>query len=104
VVTEPGELGSVMSSRLDKSWKVLTSYQTTEADRCVDMFCRANGTFGYEEFRRDPEDRGAWTAISYFSDREFASEHDTLRSALTSVLWLGPLLGRCDDPTVSVAR
>jgi hypothetical protein len=75
-----------MSSRLDASWRILTSYQTSEADRCVDVFCRANGTFGYEEFRRDPEDCGTWTAISYCSDHVFASEHDALRNALTSVL------------------
>ena len=27
-----------MSSRLDKSWMVLASYQTDEANRCVDIF------------------------------------------------------------------
>ena len=26
--------------------------------RCVDLFRRPDGTFGYEEFRRDPEDQG----------------------------------------------
>ena len=45
-----------MSSRLDKSWTVLASHQTPEADRCVDIFSRPDGTFGFEEFRRDPED------------------------------------------------
>ena len=47
-----------MSSRLDKSWTVLASHQTLEADRCVDVFSRPDGTFGFEEFRRDPEDMG----------------------------------------------
>ncbi|HEY2564091.1 MAG TPA: hypothetical protein VGI44_10300, partial [Acidimicrobiales bacterium] len=28
------------------------------ADRCVDIFSRPDGTFGFEEFRRDPEDMG----------------------------------------------
>jgi len=27
-------------------------------DRCVDVFARPDGTFGFEEFRRDPEDMG----------------------------------------------
>src|SRR5215831_16160475 len=47
-----------MSRRLDKSWTVVASYQTSEADRCVDVFSRPEGTFGFEEFRRDPEDMG----------------------------------------------
>jgi len=50
------------------SWSILASHQTFEADRCVDIFSRPNGTFGFEEFRRDPEDMGAWTPIGYFRD------------------------------------
>jgi|SoiMethySBSTD1v2_1073268.scaffolds.fasta_scaffold565585_1 hypothetical protein len=42
-----------MSRRLYKSWTVLTSSQTSEADRCVDVFSRPEGTFGFEEFRRE---------------------------------------------------
>jgi len=48
-----------MSSRLDPSWKVLASPSTPAVDRCVDIFSRPDGTFGFEEFRRDPEDMGA---------------------------------------------
>lgn len=82
-----------MSSRLDRSWLVLDSYETVEGDRCVDLFARPNGTFGFEEFRRDPEDRGAWTPLSYFSDREFATSATALDGARKSVVWLLPLLG-----------
>jgi len=53
-----------MSSRLDKSRMVLASYQPDEANRCVDIFSRPNRTFGFEEFRRAPEDMGAWTQVS----------------------------------------
>jgi len=54
---------AAMSSRLDKSWLVLDSHQTDEGNRCVDIFSRPDGTFGFEEFRRDPEDLGVWTPI-----------------------------------------
>jgi hypothetical protein len=30
------------------------------------VFARPDGSFGFEEFRRDPEDVGAWTPVSYF--------------------------------------
>jgi hypothetical protein len=83
-----------MSSRLDKSWKVVVSHQNAEADRCVDVFSRPEGTFGFEEFRRDPEDMGAWTPISYFSGREYPTEGDALNGALQAVPWLRPLLGQ----------
>ena len=83
-----------MSSRLDKSWMVLASHQTAEANRWVDIFLRPDGTYGFEEFRRDPEDMGAWTPVSYFSGREYARQSDVLAAARSAVSWLGPLLDR----------
>jgi hypothetical protein len=83
-----------MSSRLDKSWMVLASHQTDEANRCVDIFSRPNGTFGFEEFRRDPEDMGAWTPVTYFSGLEYPAESDAVAAARRAVSWLGPLLDR----------
>jgi hypothetical protein len=83
-----------MSSRLHESWLVLASYQTFEADRCVDIFRRPEGTFGFEEFRRDPEDMGAWTPVRYFSGSEYPTEEGTVAAACKAVPWLGPLVGR----------
>lgn len=88
-----GNLSS-MSSRLDRSWSVRASYQTFEADRCVDVFLRPDGTFGFEEFRRDPEDMGAWTPIGAFSRREYRSETQALEGALEKVQWLQSSLER----------
>ena len=81
-----------MSSRLDKSWKVLASPSTANADRCVDIFLRPDGTFGFEEFRRDPEDRGAWTPVTYYSGRDYDTEAEALAAARTHVAWLGEVL------------
>jgi hypothetical protein len=83
-----------MSSRLDKSWMVLASHQTFEADRCVDIFRRPEGTFGFEEFRRDPEDMGAWTPVRYFSSWEYSTEAEAVGAACEEVPWLAPLVGR----------
>ena len=47
----------------------------------MDIFSRPDGTFGFEEFRRDPEDMGAWTPIAYYSGREFLSEADAIAAA-----------------------
>lgn len=83
-----------MSSRLEKSWTVLASHQTPEADRCVDVFSRPDGTFGFEEFRRDPEDLGAWTPISYYSRHEYPTADAARIAAQRAVPWLSSVLGR----------
>jgi hypothetical protein len=81
-----------VSSRLDKSWKVLASPSTTSVDRCVDIFLRPDGTFGFEEFRRDPEDSGAWTPVTYYSAQEYDTEAEALAAARVRVPWLGEVL------------
>ena len=80
-----------VSSRLDPTWKVTSSIQTFNGDRCVDFFVRLDGTFGFEEFRRDPEDLGAWTPLHYLSDREFSSQDETLEAAKKLVPWFAQL-------------
>ena len=66
-----------MSQRIDKSWLVFLSIENFEHDRCVDLFSRPDGTHGFEEFRRDAEDRGAWTPVQYYSGRR---PHSRLQS------------------------
>src|SRR5262245_25739019 len=81
-----------MSRRLDPSWTVLVSCQTVEADRCVDVFSRPDGTFGFEEFRRDPEDLGAWTPAEYYSRREYPTVDAARTAAREAVPWLAGIL------------
>ena len=63
-----------MSKRIDKTWVVFASVENDDHDKCVDVFHRPDATFGFEEFRRDVEDRGRWTPVSYFSGAIFASK------------------------------
>jgi hypothetical protein len=82
----------MMSSRIDKSWQVLASYQTDDAARCVDIFRRPDDTFGFEEFRRDPEDLGAWTPVAYFSSRHYPSEFSAVEAARQAVPCVSPII------------
>jgi hypothetical protein len=82
-----------MSRRIDKSWTVLTSIETGDGVRCVDLFRRPDGTFGYEEFRRDPEDQGVWTPIRFASVFSYGSFQEARVAATTAVAWM-----REDDP------
>lgn len=82
-----------MSQRIDKSWVVFASIENAAADRCVDLFLRPDRTYGFEEFRRDPEDAGAWTPVQYYSAANFASKDDALAAATGAVIWLAEKLG-----------
>lgn len=79
-----------MSRRLDPSWIVLDSIENPEHDRCVDIFARPDGSFGFEEFRRDVEDAGAWTPVSYFSVLRQASRPEARAAAASAIPWLPP--------------
>lgn len=76
-----------MSRRIDKSWTVLDSVETEDGLRCVDLFRRVDGTFGYEEFRRDPEDRGAWTPVRFASGLQYQELGQARGAARASVAW-----------------
>ncbi len=76
-----------MSTRIDKSWLVLESIENDEHDRCVDLFRRPDGSFGFEVFRRDVEDAGLWTAVAYHSGA-YASKEAARAAAVAAVSWL----------------
>jgi hypothetical protein len=77
-----------MSKRIDKSWLVFISVENFEHDRCVDLFSRPDGSYGFEEFRRDVEDGGEWTPVQYYSGSAFVSREAALAAATQSVTWL----------------
>ena len=83
-----------MSQRIDKSWTVFRSVETVAADRCVDLFHRSDGSYGFEEFRRDVEDRGAWTPVAYYSGADYATEASALDAARREVSWLADEIAR----------
>ncbi|WP_044586345.1 hypothetical protein [Bradyrhizobium sp. LTSPM299] len=86
-----------MSKRIDKSWTVFVSIENVEHDRCVDMFSRSDGSYGFEEFRRDIEDAGQWTPVQYYSGVSYASATDALDTAERCVSWLVQVLTERPD-------
>ena len=71
---------------------VLQSINAADGARCVDVFRRPDGSFGFEEYRRDVEDGRGWFPIGGYADRSFDSEDDALGVARTKVSWLRDLL------------
>ncbi|MBC8337272.1 MAG: hypothetical protein H8E39_01140 [Alphaproteobacteria bacterium] len=74
--------------------KVLKSINTPDGGRCVDIFLRPDGTFGFEEFRRDAEDPSGWFAIGGHIAKTFDSEEAALDRARASVSWFGEAAGQ----------
>lgn len=80
--------GQLLSQRIEKSWLVFISIENDQHDRCVDLFERPDGTCGFEHFRRDPEDGGVWTPLSFHSVGAYPDRRGTLLAAIEAVAWL----------------
>jgi hypothetical protein len=72
--------------------KVIRSINYDGETICVDVFQRPDGTYGFEEFRRDPEDGRGWFAIGYYGDATFDSAEAALSEAVRTVGWLDGVL------------
>lgn len=68
--------------------RVVSSINSPEGDHCVDIFEREDRTFGFEEYRRDPEDMRGWFPLHRYSTQVFATERDALAQAKATVAWM----------------
>lgn len=73
---------------MPKSVTVLASINNDDGSRCVDIVRRADGTFGFEEYRRDPEDQGRWSHAGNFGARIYATRDAAEAAARTAIAWL----------------
>ena len=73
--------------------KVVHSFNLVGECKCVDVFRRDDGTFGFEEYRRDPEDGRGWFTIGFYGDQRFQSSADALAGAKAKVSWLEGVIG-----------
>jgi hypothetical protein len=68
--------------------KVNRSIETPDGGRCVDLFRRPDGSFGFEEYRRDPEDGSGWYPVGHHAGAMFPTEAASLAEARRRVGWL----------------
>lgn len=68
--------------------RVIRSLHNDKVDRCVDVVEHEDGTFGFKEFRRDPEDQGGWTLVGYNPQRFYSTEEEAIAAAKAAVAWL----------------
>ena len=68
---------------------VTRSISSDEELRCVDIFRRADNSFGFEEYRKDPEANEGWFRIGLFEEvTKFASEDEAFDEACEMIPWL----------------
>jgi hypothetical protein len=70
---------------------VVASFEDADGFRCVDILELPGKTFGFKEFRRDPEDSGRWTLIGDYSHLSFAAKRDALRAAAAHLPWFAAM-------------
>jgi len=70
------------------STRVVASFDSPERDHCVDIFVRDDGTFGFEEYRRDPEDLKGWFSLHRYASQVFATHQHALAQATATVAWM----------------
>lgn len=68
--------------------KVARSINDFDGMRCVDIFKRPDGSFGFAEYRRDVEDARGWHAIGGDDGARFETTEAAYEAALARVAWL----------------
>ncbi|HXY99818.1 MAG TPA: hypothetical protein VEI03_07440 [Stellaceae bacterium] len=71
---------------------VVASLEDFDRFRCIDVLQRPDGTFFFNEYRRDPEDAGRWTLIGDYSDRRYSTQDEALAGAESSFGWFAEVM------------
>ena len=72
--------------------KVMHSINGHDDSTCVDIFLRPDGTFGFEEYRRDVEDARGWFPVGHYSAQAFSTKRDALEAAKSKIVWLSEVI------------
>lgn len=67
---------------------VVFSKSMFDGSVCVDIFERSDGSFGFEEYRRDVETTEGWFPIGFYSGKRFDSFEAARDAALEQIVWL----------------
>jgi hypothetical protein len=70
--------------------RVVASFDSPAGDHCVDIFLSTEGSFGFEEYRRDAEDMRGWFPLHRYASQIFATREEALARAKATVAWMTP--------------
>jgi hypothetical protein len=72
--------------RMPIASSVIATLHNKDADRAVKIMKWPDGTFGCNEFRRDPEDAGRWTLVRENASGTYATQEQAI--AVARAGWL----------------
>ena len=67
---------------------VLASLETEDGSQCVDFFLREDGTFGFEQYRREYDGAIRWQSLGKYAQLSLGSGQEALRLAKQRVPWI----------------
>lgn len=68
--------------------KVIRSTEAPGGLLCVDVFERTDGSFGFELYRREPQDGRGWYPVGHFAGLVFANVTSAEQAAVSAVPWM----------------
>mgnify|MGYP001218263758 FL=1 len=71
-----------------KDQVVVNSINNDRNNLCIDFFIRKNKTFGYQEYRKDPENMTEWYRIGNYDHKIFLSKNEAYQDAKKRIVWL----------------
>ena len=72
---------------------VMRSIEAPGGHICVDLYKRTDGSWGWAEYRRDPEDGRGWQDAGSAGGEGFADQDAAMADALAKVAWLAEVAG-----------
>ena len=66
---------------------VINSINNDNNNLCIDFFIRKNKTFGYQEYRKDPENISGWYRIGNYDYKVFYNKDDAYHDAKKTIVW-----------------
>ena len=76
---------------MPKNHLVTHSVDNQEQTRCVDIIQDLNGTFRFQEWRREPEDISGWFLILDSSPKTYPTALEAIIAAKQSIAWFDSL-------------
>ena len=70
-----------------KDQVVINSINNDNNNLCIDFFNRNNKTFGYQEYRKDPENISGWYRIGNYDYKVFSNKDDAYHDAKKTIVW-----------------
>jgi hypothetical protein len=75
-------------NEMAKNYRVINSFENQQRNKCVDIIQVEDGTFRFQEWRRDCEDLHGWFLLQDSLPIAYNTEEKAVSSATKTIIWL----------------